>query len=105
MWVRAVDVATREVHTPGTEGYAARLTVGPTDSDGKGDYVYRRSDGRAVEGQYHAWGDAPHGFEALTIDTPIDFLTETAYLWAVNDTLRLGGVFEGGYEVIHAREP
>lgn len=102
-WVRAVDVQTREVHTPQTEGYEATLTFAPS-GEREGTYRYARLGGVEVRGRYGIGYEHEPGADFLSVDAPIDFLTESAWLTAGGDTLYLGGVMELGYEVVYVRE-
>ena len=103
-WVSSTDVETGEVHTPETEGYDARLVFTPDDGV-SGSYRYERVGGepRTVEGRYAVGFENAPGRDFVVIDTPIDFLDETAWLSRGSEVLRLGGVFELGYTTLYAR--
>lgn len=101
-WVRSQHSQTGVVVTPSGAGFSAQLTfVRQTATSGT--FVYSRIGGDTIEGSFGvAWEDAP-GNDFIVIEPSIDFLTRAAWLAVGSDSLRLGGVFEGGYESIYGR--
>lgn len=101
-WVRSLDVRTLDVRTPATEGFDATLVIIAT-SDRDGTYTYTRTGSSPVAGAFAISSEDGPGNDFVSIDTPIDFLTRNAWITSSADSLRLGGVFESGFNSVYVR--
>jgi hypothetical protein len=101
-WVRSLDVNTTHVHSPASAGFEASLTV-VAESNRSGTYTYARAGAPPVAGRFTiSFEDAP-GNDFISIDHPIDYLTQNAWVSAGPDSLRLNGVYELGFNSTYAR--
>jgi hypothetical protein len=103
-WVSSQDVNTQQLHTPATEGFEATLAFTAT-SGWDGTFTYARAGAAEVKGTFSIASEDAPGNNFVVIDTPIDFLNETAWIVAGSDSLRLNGVMEGGYASTYTRVP
>jgi hypothetical protein len=101
-WERSVDVKTAEVHSPASAGFEASLTV-VAESDRSGTYTYARAGASPVAGRFTiSFEDAP-GNDFISIDHPIDYLTQNAWVSVGPDSLGLNGVYELGFNSSYSR--
>lgn len=103
-WVSSQDVETQQMHTPATEGFEATLTF-QAIGGWEGTFTYARAGAAAVKGSFSIASEDAPGNDFVVIDTPIDFLNETAWVTATADSLRLNGVMEAGYASTYVRVP
>ncbi len=101
-WVSSLDVNSQELHTATTEGFTARLRF-ISDDERSGTFIYTRDGSAPVQGRYSIGSEDAPGNDFIRISTSIDFLTEYAWIAVGSDSLRLGGVFEGGFNSRYAR--
>jgi hypothetical protein len=101
-WVRSIDVKTSDIHTPASSGFEASLEFA-AESERSGSYVYTRSDAARISGKFTIGSEDAPGNDFISIDHPIDFLTQNAWIAASADSLDLSGVREGGFNSTYAR--
>lgn len=101
-WVQSLDVKTTQVHTPLSEGFIADLTFA-ADGPRSGSFTYQRAGAEVTTGRFTIDSEDGPGNDFITVDTSIDFLTRNAWVTVGQDSLRLGGVFETGYNSVYAR--
>jgi hypothetical protein len=100
--VRSEDVKTGAIHTPSSTGFVATLRI-VAESPRAGRYTYARAGSPSVAGTFTIGSEDAPGNDFITIDTAIDFLSRNAWIAAGQDSLRLQGVFELGFNSTYAR--
>ena len=101
-WVRSVDVKSGRTITPNDTGFSAAITFVAT-SGREGTYVFQRTGGEPISGSFSITSEDEPGNEFITVSASFPFITENAWVAAGSDSLRLGGVFEGGFNSTYAR--
>jgi hypothetical protein len=101
-WVRSVDVRTAGIHTPSSDGFQASLVL-VAESARAGTYTYSRVGASPISGNFTIGSEDAPGNDFISIDQPIDFLTQHAWISSGLDSLRLNGVFELGFNSTYAR--
>lgn len=103
-WVRSVNVNTGQIHDPAAEDFEAELTF-TASSELEGTFSYRRTNASEVIGTFGIGFEDVPGNDFIALERSIDFLESHAWLSAGTDSLRLGGVMEGGYNSTYVRVP
>lgn len=101
-WVSSLDVRTGQLHTPATAGFEATLRF-TADSARSGEFAYARTGQDQTSGRFSiAYEDSP-GNDFVVLERSIDFLARNAWVAVGDDSLRLGGVMESGFNSTYAR--
>jgi hypothetical protein len=101
-WVRSVNVKTGDVATPSSVGVADTLAFTAHGASG-GTFTFYRAGASPISGTFSIGSEDAPGNDFITISVSFPFLTRNAWVAAGGDSLRLGGVFEGGFNSTYAR--
>jgi hypothetical protein len=101
-WIQSEDVKTSQVHTPLSTGFQASLTF-TAENERSGSFIYARSGAALISGHFDILSEDAPGNDFIAVDPGFDFLTRHAWVTAGGDTLRLGGVYESGFNSTYAR--
>ncbi len=101
-WVRAQHSQTGVLVTPGSAGFSAEIEF-VRESPSTGTFRFTRTGGPTVEGRFDIGSEDVPGNDFIIMEPGIEFLTRAAWISAGSDSLRLGGVFESGYNSTYGR--